>query len=184
MTEVDYHKGIETISGTPFGSVEQREYFNKLKGQVMSGLEQFMHDPEFSKMPFFRQYKSFHEWRKYDVKFGFNQVHPMCLFLQNYLEFQKYIEKVDYEAKSKHACGDYTQEQLDLTLTEIEKRKLLVESEIFIEKKQELKLKYNKDEIESIKARLGDSIEYFVKNTCQSREQGLFDKNENATLSL
>lgn len=180
----DYCDGIKTISGTAFGSNEQREHFNKLKTQVMSGLEQFIHDPEFSKMPFFRQYKNFHEWRKYDIVAGYNQVHPMCLYLENYFAFQKYIEKVDFEAKSKYACGDYTQQQLDETLCEIERRKLLVESEIFIEKKQELKNTYTKDEINVITKRLGYSIEQFIKDTCKSRREELFDKDKDAAVLI
>jgi len=173
--------GIRTLSGFPWMSNEQRDYFNTLKKQAYDGLEPYMNDPEFKYLPFVRQYASFQNWRKYDVQRGYNQVHPFTLFMCNYKYFVQYIEKVEYEAKCSYAVNDISQEEFDQTLIEIEKRKLLVESEFDLSKKKEFK-KLDINERKSIQQRIGQGIEKYIKDTFKPCKQGLHSENQDASV--
>lgn len=128
---------FETRSGKPWQSLEQREYFEEKKKEAFLGLEDFFSDPEFKKMPFFNMYsKGFKTWQKWDFKIMPN-IHPFQLFLNEYNNFNLYIENLDYILRCQLAQGDIEKELFDICMNEIKLRKLKMDSEL------DMKLKSN-----------------------------------------
>ena len=160
---------IETHSGTPHMSHEQRLYFERKKREALAGLESFFGDKDFWKMPVCSQYRDFHTWRMHDVKSGC--IHPVHILKCNYDQFIKYIEAVDYESRCKYEAGDISQELYDAIVGEMEIRRLFFDAEFSTEAKKIIHKIYNAEERAEIRSRFSKSLIECAKEQIESRSQ-------------
>jgi len=160
---------IETHSGTPHMSHEQRLYFERKKKEALGGLESFFSDKDFWKMPMCSQYRDFHTWRMNDVKKGV--MHPIHILKCNYDQFIKYIEMIDYESTCKYEAGDISEELYDAIVSEMEIRRIFFDAEFSIEAKKIIHKIYNEEERAEIRGRFSKSLIECAKEQIESRSK-------------
>ena len=158
---------IETHSGTPHMSHEQRLYFERKKKEALSGLESFFADKDFWKMPMSSQYRDFHTWRMNDVKSG--TMHPVHILKCNYEQFIKYAERVEYESRCKYEAGDISEELYDAISEELEIRRIFFDAEFSTEAKKIITKIYNEEERAEIRSRFSKSLIECAKEQVESR---------------
>ena len=160
---------IETHSGTPHMSHEQRLYFETKKKEALGGLESFFGDKDFWKMPMCSQYRDFHTWRQNDVKTGY--MHPVHILKCNHDQFIKYAEKIDYESRCKYEAGDISEELYDAIIEELSIRRIFFDAEFSTETKKIIHKIYNEEERTEIRSRFSKSLIECAKEQVGSRSQ-------------
>ncbi len=171
---------FETKSGKPWNSVEQREYFKEKKKETFSGLEQFMRDPEFKKLPIFDIYNNYKLFQKFDFKIS-PLIHPFQLFLNQYNQFNEYINNLEFILKSQMACDDIDEEHYNICMDEIFKRKYMMDSELDMKKKSN----FNNIFIdENNKKEFIEGLQLSILQRCKEIYNSRAKTSENSTNSI
>lgn len=132
---------LQTLSGTPAFSVEQRNYFNKKQQEIKDTLGDFCFlDPEFKRFPMFTRYFDYQMFLKTDLK---NQAtHPIHLYMQTLQLFFKQCDQKEHDLKTQLEFNEISEEEYNNKINEIKVKKLLAQSEFDLSVKSKIK-KYN-----------------------------------------
>lgn len=135
---------LETLSGTPAFSVEQRNYYNNKQQKIKDALGDFCYlDPEFKKFPMFSQYfGDYQHFLKIDLKN--RATHPIHLYMQTLQIFFKQCDQKERDLKIQLECEEITEEDYNEKINDLKVKKLLAQSEFDINIKKKIKkYKYN-----------------------------------------
>lgn len=131
---------LQTVSGTPAFSSEQREYYNKKQQQIKDTMGDFCYlDPDFKRLPFLSRFFDYNLFLKTDIKpIGTHPIHLYMLTLRNF--YISYNEKAR-ELYVKHELNEINNEEYNKQLTELNNKKLLADSEFNLDIKKQIKNK-------------------------------------------
>lgn len=136
---MDYTQ-LETFSGTPAFSSEQREYFYKRQDQIKNELGEFCYlDPDFKRFPMFFKYFNYQMFLKYDLKN--KATHPIHLYMLTLQSFYKNYEIQIHDLKTKLEFQEITEDEYNDKLEELKHQKLLADSEFDLNIKKKIKNK-------------------------------------------
>lgn len=132
---------LETHSGHPFLSNEQREYFEKkqLEYLRMFGYG-FIYSKDFHKFPYIARFFDYDTFMRTDVKFGSNPIHTTFMAVSNF--YERYNDKLR-DLNVRLEINEINQDEYDSQLEKLEFEKLLVDAEINIKAKQKLRFLKN-----------------------------------------
>ena len=134
---------LQTLSGAPAFSPEQRQYYNKKQQEIKDALGDFCFlDPEFKRYPMFTRYFDYQMFLKTDLK---NQAtHPIHLYMRTLQIFYKNYDITMNELKIKLECDEINEEEYNKKVNELNEKKLFADSEFNLNIKKKIKkYKYN-----------------------------------------
>lgn len=111
---------METHSGLPALSNEQREYYEKKRREVFEQAPELIGRSDLHRIPISYVSLSFFEWRKRDIK---SRIHPVQLALLCGESSYKQEQEHRYEITSAHEAGYITDEQRDQFIAEVDNRR-------------------------------------------------------------
>lgn len=131
---------LQTVSGTPAFSTEQREYYNKKQQQIKDTMGDFCFlDPDFKRLPFLSRFFDYNLFLKLDIKpIGTHPIHLYMLTLKNF--YMTYNEKIR-ELYIKREMNEIDEEEYNKQITDLNNKKLLADAEFDLSIKRKLKIK-------------------------------------------
>jgi len=111
---------METYSGLPALSNEQREHYEKKRQEIFALCPDLAGRSDLHRIPINYVSMSFFEWRKRDIK---SRCHPVQLALIAGESSLKQEHEHRYEIASAHEAGDITDEQRAEFEAEVDQRR-------------------------------------------------------------
>ena len=154
MTHQDYDPW-ETVSGKPFLSTEQREYFEKHRKNTF---DEFKNDPMYSILPV-GTWSDFDTWRLYDLKHS--KSNPVLIAIASGRERIEKVNYAQYNVKCEFEKGLISEDYARMLEAHLEIEKMAVMSDFNLRLKpiykrlkkqrdEDRKLSLAKDETEKI----------------------------------
>ena len=111
---------METHSGVPALSTEQRTYYETKRREIFEQLPELIGRSDLHRIPIPFVQLSFFEWRKRDIK---SRIHPVQLALLCGESSKAQEEDHRYEIESAFEAGNITEEERDEFIKEVDQRR-------------------------------------------------------------
>jgi hypothetical protein len=128
---------LETHSGYPFLSNEQRHHFEKIQLEYLKMFGYgFIYSKDFHKFPYIARFFDYDTFMRTDVKFGAHPIHTSFVAINNF--YERYEDQLR-DLNVRLEINEINQDEYDSQLEKLEFEKLLIDAEINIEAKKKLK---------------------------------------------
>jgi hypothetical protein len=129
---------LETVSGCPAFSVEQRNYYNRKQMEIKEKLGEFCFlDPEFKKFQMLSRFFDFSLFMRTDIKNG--GAHPIHVLITSIHDFYKRYNEKMRELEVQKELNQITEEDYNDKLEQLKNNKLIVDAEFDLQAKKELR---------------------------------------------